>query len=449
MKGEAETLGPVDPGGRIHSVDTLRGVAVLGILLMNIVGMGLPDPAYWDPSGYGGAEGWNLWIWAGNEVFVEGTMRGLFSMLFGASVILFTGKGDANRNDVSIADAWYRRTIWLFLFGIIHGYVLLWPGDILYAYGLMGMFLFPLRRVRSGRLLALGAALLMTGAGTAMLAYRGAVQSHRGAMAAEEKLERGEDPSPEERKALDRWSEKRAAYQPDAVTKEEEIAAMRGGYLSAAGQRFGYTYFMQSQYHYRHSYWDILGLMIVGMALFKWGVFSGRMPIRTYALMGAIGYGVGLPINAYETIAYFRSQFDLLTYFQMLNTYQFGRTGVLIGHVGLIMLVCRLGLLAGVRRRLAAVGRMALTNYLTHTVVTTFVFVGLAQYGAWERYQLYLLVLAIWAAQLWLSPFWLRYYRFGPVEWLWRRLTYLQPQPFRRAAETGRPEGPALALESR
>ena len=152
---------PVGEGERINSVDVIRGVAVLGILLMNIVGMGMPDPAYWDPSGWGGDTGWNLGVWWANSVLFEGTMRALFSMLFGAGVLLFTGKGDQKDAGLSVADAWYRRTIWLFLFGIVHAYFLLWPGEILYAYGLMGMFLFPFRNVAPGRLFALGAALLL------------------------------------------------------------------------------------------------------------------------------------------------------------------------------------------------------------------------------------------------------------------------------------------------
>jgi uncharacterized protein len=132
---EVPPLAPVPDRERIAAVDVVRGVAVLGILLMNIVGMGLPDPAYWDPSGWGGDAGWNFAAWWLSSVFAEGTMRSLFSMLFGAGLLLFTARGGVKDAGLSVADAWCRRTIWLFLFGMGHSYLLLWPGDILYAYG--------------------------------------------------------------------------------------------------------------------------------------------------------------------------------------------------------------------------------------------------------------------------------------------------------------------------
>ena len=95
-------LSPVAESHRINSLDVMRGIAVFGILLMNIVGMGLPDPAYYDPSGYGGDTGWNLQVWIVNSLFFEGTMRGMFSILFGAGALLFVGKGDGNVADLSV-----------------------------------------------------------------------------------------------------------------------------------------------------------------------------------------------------------------------------------------------------------------------------------------------------------------------------------------------------------
>lgn len=123
---------PVRAQDRINSIDVLRGVALFGILLMNVVSLSLPDPAYWDPSGHGGDTGWSLKIFFINNLLVEGTMRGIFSMLFGAGVILFTVYKEEKGGGLEIANAWYRRTIWLILFGLFHAYLFIFPGEVLF-----------------------------------------------------------------------------------------------------------------------------------------------------------------------------------------------------------------------------------------------------------------------------------------------------------------------------
>ena len=137
-------LSPTATSQRINSVDVIRGVALLGILLMNINGFGLSH-AYGDPTISGGATGFNLKVWWINNMFFEGTMRGMFSMLFGAGIVLFTSRTSENTNGVSVTDAYFRRILWLFLFGILHVYVLLWDGEVLYPYALIGMFAFSFR----------------------------------------------------------------------------------------------------------------------------------------------------------------------------------------------------------------------------------------------------------------------------------------------------------------
>src|SRR6187455_596558 len=125
------TLTPTDKANRINAIDTIRGVSVCGILLMNIAGFGL-YMSYDDITINGGSTGWNLNVWWINSVFFEGTMRGMFSVLFGAGILLFTGRS-ADSNSGSIIDLYFRRLLWLMLFGVIHCYLLLWSGEILYT----------------------------------------------------------------------------------------------------------------------------------------------------------------------------------------------------------------------------------------------------------------------------------------------------------------------------
>ena len=151
---------PVTNRERIVSIDTLRGVALLGILLMNIVVFGLPENAYDDPTIAGGHTGLNLAFWYANQIFFEGKMRTLFSMLFGAGVVLLTLRAEERGGGLRARGIYYRRTLWLVVFGLLHAYFI-WMGDILYYYGVVGLMLFPLRKLRPAALLAAGALLLM------------------------------------------------------------------------------------------------------------------------------------------------------------------------------------------------------------------------------------------------------------------------------------------------
>src|SRR5436190_21128414 len=135
------TPGPVRAEERISSLDIVRGFALLGILLMNIVGFGLAS-AYDDPTNSGGSTGANLWVWIVLHIFAEGKMRCLFSMIFGAGIILLTSRAEQRTEGASVADIYYRRNLWLIAFGIPHAF-LLWQGEILYPYGLCALALYP------------------------------------------------------------------------------------------------------------------------------------------------------------------------------------------------------------------------------------------------------------------------------------------------------------------
>jgi uncharacterized protein len=426
-------LEPLRESLRINSVDVIRGVAVLGILLMNIVPMGLPGESYDDPTVIGGDTGRNLAVWLANSLFFEGTMRGLFSALFGAGILLFTGKEADKENGVAVADAWYRRMIWAVIFGLFHAYILLWPGDILYSYGLMGMFIFPFRRVAPGRLLALGLALLLAGTAVSLIENVRTLDLHGQAVEAEQAKARNEILSNDAAAALEEWNEMVETRKPTPEAMAEPIARTQGGYLSAFWEREQVTTLFRSVFHYRYDYFDILGMMLVGMALFKWGVFQAALPRRVYAVMMVVGYAVGLLVNWREVSLIQADNFSVVSFQRAAITYDLGRFFMVAGHIGLIMLLCRSEMIPRITSRLASVGRMALTNYILHTLTTSIVFIGFAQYGRWERHELYYLVAGIWIFQLIASPIWLQYFRFGPLEWAWRALTYLRRPPFRRS----------------
>jgi uncharacterized protein len=211
-----EPAQPVTTSERLASVDTLRGFALLGILLMNVCGAGLAF-GYNDPSVLGGATGANLYAWIVSNLFFEGSMRTIFSMLFGAGVILLTERAERAGGGSTIAGIYYRRTLWLIAFGLADAYLLLWVGDILYAYGIVGLFLYPLRKLRARTLITLGVlALFLMTLKDGVYDYFDHVDLHAQVQAAEATQAAGGALTPDQMEAMAEWEELMAFAKPPA-----------------------------------------------------------------------------------------------------------------------------------------------------------------------------------------------------------------------------------------
>lgn len=436
--GEENTviLSPPPPAApaarRIEALDFVRGVALCGILLMNITGFGLPD-AYTNPQNAGGATGINLVTWVITEVGFEGTQRALFSMLFGASVVLFTARlEEQGRTDV--ADIYLRRNLWLVAFGMVNAFVLIWHGDILYAYGIVALFLFVFRKMAAKWLLVIGFGALLAGAAWNLSETRATLALHEPYQAAAAARDNDAELTAEQETAISDWEEERGEYKSTAEGTAAAIQAHRQGYWHAFAHNASISAYFQYWGLYRY-FFDVFGMMLIGMALFRLGVLTLERRGRVYVAMLLGGYAVGLVTNAIETKHIMDIGFTAIAFAEVSTTYDLGRLAMTIGHLGLLLLFVRSGILGWLRRAFAAVGRMAITNYLMHSAICLVFFILMGKYGQLERHQLYFVVFAIWAFQLAFSPLWLRYFKFGPVEWLWRSLTYMKPQPMRRASK--------------
>jgi uncharacterized protein len=427
----AETVAPVIARERISSVDTLRGLAVLGILLMNIPFFGLPEASYSNPTVYGGDLFIDRLLWYVSYVVFDGKMRGIFSMLFGAGVIILTSRAEKQGGAARIADIYHRRNLWLIAFGLCHAYFL-WLGDILFDYGVVGMLLYPFRRMPSWGLISCGLLLLAVSVPQAIYRERRTREMQALAAEAREVQNRGGQLTRQQKTALRTWEEMLRRYQPGPEEIDEELEAHRSNYWSLFLYRAAKVVRFQSIVFYQYSIFDVGGMMLLGMAFMKLGIFSAERSVRFYWIMVVLGYAVGLPLQAYAGYDHWRNNFDPLSS-QLFDrsTYHFARLAVALGHVGLVMLLCKLGRLARVTRALAYVGQMALTNYLLQSAICATIFsgYGFGQFGRLERYQLLAVVLGVWTFELILSPIWLRFFRFGPMEWLWRSLTYWKLQP--------------------
>lgn len=421
---------PTQKKSRINSLDVIRGIALLGILLMNINGMGLPF-SYSDPTIAGGADGLNLNVWIANNMLFEGTMRGLFTLLFGAGVILLTSRLEKSGAGIDTADIYYRRILWLLAFGLINVWILLWHGDILYPYALFALMLFPFRNTSIKKLIITGCLLISLGMLWDVSDHHKTLKTQKNGMEAQTLKTQGTTLTEIQETDLKDWEKLKNKKTPKEVN--EQIEKMQKGYWEVLLAKVNLNQIMQTWRPYRYWTWDILSYMLLGMAFFKLHIFHGERTNTFYALMLFIGYGIGLSVNYYETQLLLDSNFDAVTISNTNQTYQLGRLFTTMGHIGLFMLFIKSGILAFLQKALAAVGTMALTNYLMHSIITSIIFYGFGfgLFGQLQRYELYYVVGGIWIFQLIFSPIWLKYFQYGPLEWLWRSLTYQKMQAFR------------------
>lgn len=405
---------------RIATLDAVRGAAVMGILLLNIVSFALPAYAYVDPNFAGGAEGANWWSWAIVFVLADGKMRGLFTMLFGASTALVAERALASGE--SPARVHYARTASLFAIGLIHAY-LIWAGDILTLYAVCGALAFVAWRWPVRVLASLGALLLLWQLALGLLIYSDTRRFEAAAA------------TPHASAAVRaQWKDYQAALLPAHPPAAEQVVIYRGDWPTVARARAEAAVEIETQV----MPWmlpETLGLMLLGMALFRAGFFSGGWARRHYWAVALIGAGVTLPLYAALAAWQSATRFDpivlLLTDPLHLTLL---RPALTLAEAALVILFVTSGRARWLAARLTATGRMAFSNYLGTSIVCTLIFYGygLGWFGRLERWQLYPVVFVIWIAMLGWSQPWLARFAYGPAEWLWRSLARGRWQRFRR-----------------
>jgi uncharacterized protein len=404
-----QQLAPVSPIQRLETLDVLRGFALLGILMMNIRAMAAPMSAYLYPSALFDYEGPSRLAYVFTTVVFDLKMMGLFSMLFGAGVLLYANKRTESGQAPSAL--WFRRMFVLLVIGLVHAYFI-WAGDILVPYALTGIILLWWMRNRTARTLRIAAiGMLAIGAAFALvhwLAWDFMSDADR--------------------------AEELALMMPTREQALGDVDLMLGSYTKFVAGSAASTFMFQTMYFLVFFFWRCGGMMLLGMSLYKSGFLDGRLPSSTYARVALIATPVGLALAfigtlEMERVAYampIRAAIDLWNYV--------GAVFASIGYAATLIWIIKRGMLVGLRRRLAAVGQMAFSNYLFHSVTASVLFLGwgFGLAGRFDYAAQLLIVVAIWIVQLIVSPIWLRHFRFGPAEWLWRTLTYGRVQAMRQ-----------------
>lgn len=359
-------------------------------------------------------------------------MIALFSMLFGAGIVLNADRISAAASRLRAASIHYRRMFWLLIIGLIHAYGL-WYGDILNTYAICGALLYPLRRLRPGLLIGLGILVITISIWARIGPRMYETTFPRDVTSPTAQVDASKPESTQDRI----WRE----------STENETKAYRGSYLDL----FRWRANLNTVWHFyggiNYNFWRCGGFIILGMGLA--GILSAtNRPSAFYWGLMIAGYSTGLLLAAEgfwpqltralgrttEMSPDARRNLGLIAW----SLRQFGALSIALGHTGLIILLSRALPLRTLLTPLAAAGQMALSNYLLQTLIAITIFDGytLARWGTWSISQIETMVVITWIAQLILSPLYLRYFRFGPMEWLWRSLTYWKLQPFRRRAAT-------------
>lgn len=389
---------------RFESLDVLRGIAVLAIFAINIQAMALPASMFANPSlntEYFDTQGQKLW--AGVSTFIQFKFVTIFSALFGAGIMLMVGEEKPSPR----FGLHMRRMMWLLLFGLAHAFFI-WFGDILTPYAIAG-FIVVLARRRSPMFLFVTAFILIA------ITYALQMSMHLAPPDAQADI------------AAQFW-----APPPDAIAKE--VAAYQGGFFSRLPHTAVNAIVFQLVQTLMLGPRNI-GVMMIGMALYKTGFFTLGWSFMRYLIIGVPVFVVGLAASHFATVQFFANEFRMFDLLPAQSAQYWGSLPHAFGYAALVMAFCKLPGLGLLRRPFAAAGQMALTNYLLCSIIGAFIYYGppgLGLIGSQSYFDIAKVALAVWVAILIWSPLWLARFRFGPFEWLWRSLTYWQLQPITR-----------------
>ena len=377
------------PAQRLISMDAMRGCAIFGIFMVNIQFMAMPfewaaDPHY--------SEGPDVWAWAATRTLFEQNFVAIFSMLFGAGLIL--QMNSAESKGVSFAPLYLRRLAVLMLMGLLHG-TLLFEGDILLLYSAVGLVLFLCRKLKANKLLIIGCIPLF-------IAVLGAFLLD----------------------GIDMQSSDEEAQEQLRVHTDGTIAEL------LAQRSIGFAFWMIFSSLWFN--WRVLSMLFLGAALMKLGFFEERRA-GWHKRAALLGLSFGLGLEALTTWAAWSDLSGLLSGLTA-SLHELSSLGLALGYMGVIALLVHPGSLERLIKAVSAVGRLSLSNYILQSVVANllFTFIGLAWFGERTRWELMGIVCTIYAAQLGLSVLWLRSFRMGPLEWAWRAVTYLRLEPLKR-----------------
>ncbi|MEP2990715.1 MAG: DUF418 domain-containing protein [Parasphingorhabdus sp.] len=404
---------------RYLELDALRGFAVMGILLMNIVGFSMPEMAYINPAIFGGTDMPDTIAWFLSYLFIDGKMRGLFTFLFGASLVLICDRAGAKGEYP--AGTHFSRMAWLMVFGLVH-YFFIWWGDILFLYAAIGCAAYFMRNWAVDKLIRWAVIIYFSGfiayaVFTGSLYYLQSLAEVAGAGSAEYR----------------EYQDTMAEIAPSGVTIAEDISLHLSSYLELLRYKISEAWFGPPALIFQNGM-ETLPFMMFGMALYKNGFLTGDWDTQRYRRMARLTLIIGLVPLVLIGGLVVASDFEVILTLNAVMAWSMpSRLLMTIGYLALLILIIKRFANHALMHRVAATGRVAFSNYLGTSIFMAFIFYGwgLGLYGSVGRAELYLFVISAWGTMLLWSKPWLMRFRYGPLEWLWRSLAKRQAQPMR------------------
>ncbi len=476
---------PNDKFSQLFSLDVLRGFALFGILVISI----------WEFGGFtnneqlvyhNGTHGGNYKLMTAVSLLFEGKMLSLLALVFGAGILLFLQK---KQHPVAIgsADAHIRRMMWLMAFGVFNAFILLWPGDVLFPFGVMGILLFAFTRMKAKGFFIAAIVCTLIYCGKQYWNYTDDKKDYRKytAVMAVEKKFKADSSSRAKKDSIDRtkdtvllkdtllknklndslakkndtltkkqaeekgtWEGTVKALKYDTATAKAANKTIRARWSKVAYSLMSRSQQKESSWLYRIGIWDIGSLMFLGMALLSIGFFSSRFATSKYLVIALIAIAAGLALAWLRVHLQCIKLADYAKYIEKKPVpynqfFPIERIVMATGYASLILWLLRMKIFNWLWKALAAVGRMALTNYILQTIICTFFFYGygFSYFGRLQQWELYFMVAEIILVQVVFSVFWLRYYDKGPLEWLWQCVVYRKWLPNKKiSAETLQPD---------
>ncbi|HUS02895.1 MAG TPA: DUF418 domain-containing protein [Chitinophagaceae bacterium] len=453
---------PVSYSTRILSLDVLRGIAVLAALMVSI----------WVFGGFSSQQqkqlllqshGWNHRLYVAVELLFNGKMRAIIAIVFGASMLLFLHKDRTGKEPAS--DLFINRQLWLIIFGLINAFIFLWTQDILFHLGIMGLLLFPFIRLSNRGLLI--AAILTT------LIYCGKnywnYSDHKKAYSKNIKLTALEnkfktDSIAKAKKGLiakkdtltklqkqdkGEWEGILSSIKPDVKRDDATNKEMRN---TSYGKVWNYLVpniqQREAQWTYVAGIWDFACMIFLGMLLYRIGFFNNGFSRNKYLLLGLLCLTGGILFGIYRLHYQHVALEDYLKYIKYKALpfnffFPLERALMALAYTSFVMACLSAGILRYIWKAFAAAGKLALTNYLLQSIICTVFFYGygMGYYGMLKQWQLYFFALEVIIVQLAFSIIWLRYFEYGPAEWLLRRLSSSKwfRDPIQKPSSTGLP----------
>jgi uncharacterized protein len=375
---------------------------------------------------------WLTYVFA--QMTVEGSARGLFNLLFGVGIVLITSCKGSFDLPLNTADVYFRRNLTLLALGVINFSLLLWYGDILFFYGIAGLILFAFRRLDAKILVGLALPVLILSSLPMTFEASDKAEDLRQGLAAEQKLAAQKPLSEAEKAAIERRKAiiKEARPTPDTV-KSAYKPALSQDYPTIISWGVGmWMYFGGSGVWLYAIIAESVGLMLIGMALYKWGVLSGERSFKLYIGMAVCGYTIGWASRALILRQMNSVEFLPSIWWRALE-YEPHLLAITLGHIGLILTLFKLNVLGLAGQALEALGRMALTNYLMQSLMAAIIFIGFQRINTIGWAASWAIASVILMAQMIFSLLWLRSFQFGPMEWLLRSISYGRLQSWRQA----------------